>query len=194
MIKTSPTSNSSKPQATVAEIDPATLSKWLAAGACQLVDVREPDENARERIATSQLRPTSRLTFDNLDPSKPIVFHCLGGKRSLDAATRAAAHFGTQVYSLAGGINAWKSANLPTITGKGPRLSVLRQTQLVIGLVNLTATILAALVSPWWLIITGFLGTGLTIAGATGFCGLANLLALMPWNKASASTTCNLPT
>jgi hypothetical protein len=28
-------------------------------------------------------------------------------------------------------------------------------------------------------------GAGLTFAGVTGFCGMARLLAVMPWNKVS---------
>jgi hypothetical protein len=32
-----------------------------------------------------------------------------------------------------------------------------------------------------WLTI--FVGAGLTVAGVTGFCGMARLLALLPWNR-----------
>ena len=32
-------------------------------------------------------------------------------------------------------------------------------------------------------VLSGFVGTGLILAGATGFCGMARLLALMPWNR-----------
>jgi hypothetical protein len=32
-------------------------------------------------------------------------------------------------------------------------------------------------------LIPAFLGAGLTMAGSTGWCGLAILLSKMPWNK-----------
>jgi hypothetical protein len=31
--------------------------------------------------------------------------------------------------------------------------------------------------------LSGFVGAGLVFAGVTGFCGMARLLALMPWNR-----------
>jgi hypothetical protein len=33
--------------------------------------------------------------------------------------------------------------------------------------------------------LTWFVGAGLTFAGISGFCGMARLLAVMPWNKVS---------
>jgi hypothetical protein len=38
-------------------------------------------------------------------------------------------------------------------------------------------------ISPLFFLLSGFFGLGLTFAGATGFCGLARVLALMPWNR-----------
>jgi hypothetical protein len=31
--------------------------------------------------------------------------------------------------------------------------------------------------------LSGFVGAGLTYAGISGFCGMARLLAAMPWNQ-----------
>ena len=70
--------------------DPAQLQTWLSAGQAVLIDVREPDEHARERIDGARLCPLS--TFDpahvvtQVPPGKMIVLHCKGGKRSADAA------------------------------------------------------------------------------------------------------------
>ncbi len=36
---------------------------------------------------------------------------------------------------------------------------------------------------PAFLAVPAFVGAGLAFAGATGFCGLARLLAVMPWNR-----------
>ena len=42
---------------------------------------------------------------------------------------------------------------------------------------------LGALVSPWFYLLSAFVGAGLVFAGLTGFCGMARLLACMPWNR-----------
>jgi hypothetical protein len=40
-------------------------------------------------------------------------------------------------------------------------------------------------VAPAWILLSWFVGAGLVFAGSGGFCGMARLLALMPWNKES---------
>jgi hypothetical protein len=40
-------------------------------------------------------------------------------------------------------------------------------------------------VAPVWFGLAAFVGAGLTFAGATGFCGMANLLMVAPWNRAA---------
>ena len=44
-----------------AEVDAATLSRWLEGGQALLIDVREPDEHARERIAGARNVPLARV-------------------------------------------------------------------------------------------------------------------------------------
>jgi hypothetical protein len=43
--------------------------------------------------------------------------------------------------------------------------------------------ILSQTVAPGWIWLSGFVGAGLTFAGISGFCGMARLLAAMPWNQ-----------
>jgi hypothetical protein len=43
--------------------------------------------------------------------------------------------------------------------------------------------VLGALVAPGFYALSGFVGAGLLFAGVSGFCGMARLLAVMPWNK-----------
>ena len=38
-------------------------------------------------------------------------------------------------------------------------------------------------VSDGFFLLSGAVGAGLTFAGVTGFCGMARLLATMPWNR-----------
>jgi len=38
-------------------------------------------------------------------------------------------------------------------------------------------------VAPGFYALSAFVGAGLIFAGTTGFCGMAHLLGLMPWNR-----------
>ena len=62
-------------------VDVKTVEKWLASGDCVLVDIREPNETAAERIRTQQ----------NADK----LSSCAGG---------------CEGFYLEGGIEAWKKA------------------------------------------------------------------------------------
>lgn len=167
------------------EIDPATARRWLAAGEAVIVDVREPDERAAEWIEETGFNPLS--TFDPkpllAGGTRKVVFHCRSGKRSLDALGRYQAAGGRQGFSLAGGIAAWKQANLPTRTGKAPPISLMRQVQIVIGACVVAGAALTHWVNPWFLVVPAFFGAGLLFAGLSGTCGLAAVLSRMPWNR-----------
>lgn len=165
------------------EVDPQTARQWLDAGQATLVDVREPDEHAREHIRGSRLNPLSRFNPSSI-PSGKVVIHCKRGQRSAEACRLAAA---CDVYSLTGGIDSWKAAGLPVERGgRGSAISVLRQMQLVVGTCVLGGTALGWFVSPWFFILPAFFGSGLLFAGASGFCGMMVLLSKMPWNRAAA--------
>jgi len=58
-----------------------------------------------------------------------------------------------------------------------------RQVQVAVGSLVLLGTLLGYFVHPANLIIAGFFGAGLLFAGLSGFCGLAHVLARMPWNR-----------
>jgi hypothetical protein len=65
-----------------------------------------------------------------------------------------------------------------------------RQVQLVAGAMALSGAVLAVTVAPAWIFLSGFVGLGLMMAGATDFCPMAILMAKMPWNQSSKKTTC----
>ncbi len=102
-----------------AEIDASTLRRLLADGEALLVDVREPEEFADERIPGAQLVPLA-----SFDPRKiaeaagrrAVVLYCLAGRRSAQAAASLAPHH-DRVLILRGGINVWTGAGLPTEGG-----------------------------------------------------------------------------
>ena len=169
-------------------VDPATVQAWLECGQAVLIDVREPDEHARERIAGARLVPLSRLETGNLlgEPGRSLVFHCNSGNRTAQAAALLARAGDREVYQLAGGLQAWKRAGLPVVVDRRAPLPLMRQVQIGAGSLVLLGTVLTALVSPWLLVIPAFVGAGLVVAGITGFCGMARLLARMPWNRSRA--------
>jgi rhodanese-related sulfurtransferase len=181
------------------EVDPRTAQRMLAEPGTILIDVREPDEHARERIAGAKLIPLSVLTAKEIAElgARRVVFHCKGGRRSLDAATRCAslAQRGIDVHSVVGGIEAWRSAGLGTeLNAARPKMSVMQQTQITIGTLVVAGTALGSFVNPWFLALPAFMGCGMIFAGATGTCGLATVIGLAPWNRATKcqSGSCSL--
>jgi rhodanese-related sulfurtransferase len=176
----------------VQQIDPATARAWIAQGQAALIDVREPDEAARERIPGARPMPLSRFDV-NAVPAGRLVLHCKAGQRSLDAAGRLIAGGREEVYSLSGGIEAWRRAGLPVEADRAAPLPIMRQVQIVAGGCVLAASILAAAASPWFLVLSGFFGAGLLFAGLSGWCGMARLLGAMPWNRhAGARRGCDI--
>ena len=173
-------------EARVTDVTPEELSRWLEAGEAVLVDVREPFERAEERIDGSIAAPLSSFDAESIRDDRGgarVVFHCAAGGRSADAAARYAQN-GEAVYHLAGGINAWKAAERPTVRpARAPGFPVMRQVQIVAGSLVALGVALGLLVSPWFLAIPAFVGCGLVFAGASGWCGMALLLGRMPWNR-----------
>jgi len=189
MTTTNPPSNQPKPA--LVDVSPETLAQWLASGDTVLIDVREDFEHAQERIDGSVPAPLSKL-----DPSvihakygnARIVFHCAGGKRSAQAAARCCRE-GERAFHLAGGIESWKDSGRPVTRSAGAcRIPIMRQALIGAGSLVAIGTVLSALVSPWFLILTGFAACGLLVAGTTGFCGMAFVLRRMPWNRTPSTT------
>ena len=59
----------------------------------------------------------------------------------------------------------------------------MRQVQIVAGGLVLLGVILSQAAAPGWIWLSGFVGAGMIFAGISGFCGMARLLAVMPWNR-----------
>ncbi|ACK70140.1 Rhodanese domain protein [Gloeothece citriformis PCC 7424] len=166
-------------------VDASTLKQWLEAQQVILVDVREPSEYAEERISNAIPIPLS--TFDPkkipFEENKKLVLYCRGGNRSTQAAQKLLAAGFENITHLQNGITGWKQAGYPTqINGNAP-ISIMRQVQIVAGSLVLIGTILGAFISPWFLILSGFVGSGLLFAGITNTCALGMLLAKLPYNQ-----------
>jgi rhodanese-related sulfurtransferase len=161
------------------------LGEQLASHHVAVIDVREPMEFAGGFIAGSLNVPLSRLAEADL-PQGPLVLVCQSGNRSAKGVQtllqRGHAH---SVRDLEGGIPSWQQAGLPLRKLRNAPLPLMRQVQIAAGSLVLLGLILSHTVAPAWILLTWFVGAGLVFAGVSGFCGMARLLALMPWNKVS---------
>lgn len=173
------------------------LAAALAAGAV-LIDVRSPAEFSAVHVRGARNVPLHRFDPEALLAScpgeAPIHLICQSGSRACTAAERLAEHGCTRLLVVEGGTEACIAAGLPVQRGR-PGLSMQRQVQLVVGTTLLLASALAFWHHPAWLVLTAAMGAGLSVAGATGTCGLALLLARMPWNQrmAGAGASCASP-
>ncbi len=169
----------------IKSINVEDFKKLAAQKEVLLVDVREPGEHKSECIEGASCIPLANISVKNLPTTQgPIVIHCHSGRRSLEACKKLLSEDpNLELYSLEGGLSAWKKAGHKIIKSGGKTIPIDRQTQIVAGSLVLIATIMSVLISNWFLILTGFVGAGLILAGITGWCGTAKLLAGMPWNR-----------
>ncbi len=155
-------------------------------GQAQLVDVRSPSEFASAHIPGAVNIPMDQIEarLDDLRPNAPLVLICQSGKRArmtaglLEPCQR-------QVAVLEGGTTAWMQAGLPIVSSVKTRWSLERQVRLAAGLLVLAGLALALAVNRNWLFLSAFVGLGLTFAGLTDICPMAEILGKMLWNGRS---------
>jgi rhodanese-related sulfurtransferase len=167
-------------------IDAPTLNQWLKSGEAVLLDVREPAEFSAEHIEGATLVPLGKVCAAAIPTlgAKKLVIHCRKGGRGGSACQKLLSENpALDIYNLDGGIEAWANAGFAVARGGRNMLPLDRQVQLTIGLLLLIITAAAYLLNPQLILLAGFIGAGLTVAGLTGFCGLARLIARMPWNQ-----------
>jgi rhodanese-related sulfurtransferase len=170
-------------------VAPHDAARLLREGAV-LIDIREADEHARERIAGARHHALSKI--DSETPARAgddvLIFHCRSGMRTkANAEKLTVAAQECDAYVLEGGIDGWKKAGLPVAVDHRQPIEIMRQVQIGAGGLVLTGILLGAFVNPLFYLLSGFVGAGLLFAGITGFCGMANVLALMPWNRKVAA-------
>ena len=152
--------------------------------ACQFVDVREFSEYGAERVAGAWLAPLSVLdeSLGAVDPERPVYLLCRSGKRAEQAAERLAARGFKDLRVIGGGLEGWAAAGLEVERRAGRVWALERQVRFAAGLLVL-AGVLLSLISPWFVLISGFIGAGLTFSAVTDTCGMGMMLARMPWNR-----------
>ncbi len=171
--------------ATLLPLPPAEVRARIASGHAVLVDIREADEFARSHVPGARSVPLSSWEGAVLpaESGKAVIFTCRSGMRTAGACDRLAARVDGSAYVLEGGLDAWSRAGLPLeVDAKAP-LEIMRQVQIAAGSLVLLGVLLGWLVALGFFGLAAFVGAGLTFAGATGFCGMARLLMLAPWNR-----------
>jgi len=152
----------------------------------RLLDVRTPAE-----YETVHIRGAYNVPLDLLGEhgpeiratvAEPVVLICQSGQRArkAEAALRAAGM--PNLHVLDGGISAWSAAGQPVVRG-AERLSLERQVRIASGGLAALGGLLALTVNPLFAILPAFVGSGLVFAGVTNTCGMAMLLARLPYNR-----------
>jgi rhodanese-related sulfurtransferase len=150
----------------------------------QLVDVRSASEFAAGHIPGAVNIPMDEIEsrLDDIRPGAPTILICQMGKRAQMTANLIEP-CRREISVLEGGTSAWIQAGLPVVKSVRTRWSLERQVRLAAGLLVVTAAVLAFTVSPLWLALAAFVGLGLTFAGLTDICPMAELLQTLPWNR-----------
>jgi rhodanese-related sulfurtransferase len=170
---------------TLPTITPKEAQRLLANGAV-LVDIRGRDEYARERIPGARNRPVDTLSTVD-EGAREVIFHCKSGNRTAVNAPKLASAAACDAFILEGGIEAWKQAGLPVARDTRQPIEMQRQVQIVAGSLVLLGIVLGQYVVPGFLALSAFVGAGLVFAGVSGWCGMAKVLAVMPWNRRGAT-------
>jgi rhodanese-related sulfurtransferase len=178
----------------VATISPATLADRHRRGEkVTLVDVRTPAEFGEVHVDFAHNMPLDRLDphrIAALGAGGPVYFVCRSGGRSRTACEQMLAAGIRDVVSVEGGTAACEAAGMSVVRGR-KAMSLERQVRIAAGALVACGAALAACgpEAPvnWRAIgagLAGFVGCGLVFAGITDTCGMALLIARMPWNQA----------
>ncbi len=115
---------------------------------------------------------------------RTIYVHCRSGARSLRAIeTLKALGVQAELINVEGGMMAWEGAGLPLGKGKAITLPLMRQVMLGAGSLILISHLGSLMIDPRIGYLSLVVGAGLAVSGLTGWCGMALVLARMPWNK-----------
>lgn len=176
-------------------IEPKDLHRRMAAGeTIELLDVRTQPEYDAAHVAGARL-----LSLDQLDAAaflrergatdRPLYVICQSGMRSRKAIEKFKQAGFDRCVNVEGGTQGWIEAGLPVERGEARVLPLIRQVQIVIGTLTAAGAALALWVNPAFAWLPLLMGCGVLMAGLTGACPLALLMAKLPWNKQTCSSS-----
>lgn len=156
------------------------------AAQAQCLDVREPAEYGQIRLDGFESLPLSGLSPSAtapLDKFKPTYLLCRSGGRACQAAERLEKMGFTDLRVIEGGLSAFEAAGKPVIRGDSKVWGLERQVRFAAGFLVLSGILLAHYVYVPAIFLSAFVAAGLIFSAVTDTCGMAMLLARMPWNK-----------
>jgi rhodanese-related sulfurtransferase len=152
----------------------------------ELIDVRTPGEFESARLPHSKNRPLDQLDahleeLRQLDAlGKDLVLVCQSGNRATQAQQKLT-EVGVQAEVLTGGVEGWRNEGNDVVVDVA-RWDMDRQVRLAAGSI-VAASTLASIWAPGARLVAGGVGAGLVFSSVTNTCGMARLLAKLPYNR-----------
>jgi rhodanese-related sulfurtransferase len=99
------------------QVEPREVRSWLGDGEpLRFLDLRHPSQVGGAHIGAAEpLDFVNQAKYMQLAKDTRIVFLCQNGTSSLDAAAYFAGHGFTRVYSVRGGVEAWREQVEPAL-------------------------------------------------------------------------------
>ncbi|MCO4783854.1 MAG: rhodanese-like domain-containing protein [Candidatus Cloacimonetes bacterium] len=158
-----------------------------------IIDVREEEEYIAEYIEGSILMPLSllekQLPILKQIQKQSITILCRSGMRAKQALEIINAHGYGDLHEyriFEGGISRWIAEGNNIRSMSASTISVMRQVQIVVGVLLILAITASYLFNPDIRLVAGFIGGGLLFAGLSGTCTMAEILKRLPWNTTKA--------
>ena len=184
---------------TVTEAQPTELAKLANSGqTIELIDVRMPAEyvgvhaKGAKNFPLNNLDPKAIMAARNGSADEPLYVICQMGGRSRKACEQFIAEGFSNVVSVAGGTALWESQGFPVVRGEKRIMAMDRQVRIAAGSMILLGVVLALTIQPAaaGLCLAGFVSADLVFSGVTNTCGMAAVLATMPWNRVKSAGEC----
>jgi len=183
--------------ATITSISPQRLHTLRTNGKeINLIDVRTPDEYRTGHALGAKLVPldeldpevlTSDLQQSGVGHEEPLYITCQAGFRAQQAAERLVSAGYRNLVLIEGGTEAWEKAGLP-MQRSGNVISLERQVQIAIGVLLVLKVFFGFTVHELFFAAIPLIGAGLILSGTTRWCGMARLVAMLPWNRNAISS------
>ena len=174
--------------ATIEQITAQNLATlWRSTPDLVVIDVRTPGEFESVHARGAKLEPLHSLNADAFAQHDGTVYIlCKSGVRATQAAEQLLGAGVEHPVVVEGGTDAWIAAGLPVERSGRNVIPLDRQMRIFAGLLIFSGSLLALLVNAAFVWVPLFMGGGLMFAGISGICPMSNVIAKMPWNRASS--------
>jgi rhodanese-related sulfurtransferase len=170
-----------------AVLTPEALEEMIALEPrTRILDVRTPGEYESVHIRGAYNVPLDELadyaTEIRSNVSDPVVLVCQSGARARKVEEALLRCSMTNLHVLDGGVNAWVGSGRSATRGR-KRLSLERQVRIAAGALAAAGGAFAVALNPLFAVVPTLVGSGLVFAGVTDRCGMAMMLARLPYNR-----------